>query len=503
MPSQSGTVLTMSLSSQTSGTSVRAGRVGRFDWLDRRQAAAPGPSRRWWSLLVVCLGVMMAFIDVSSTISALTAIQAGLHPSASTLVWITSAYALVVASLVMSAGTLADLIGRRRVFVGGAAVFAAASALAFAAPNAGLLITAQALMGAGGAAVLPSSLSIVSNSFTDPGERTTAISVWAAFSGIGLAAGPLLSGLLLDHFSWHAVFLINVVVGALAFILALLVVPESKHPSRRLDLRGMLLGTLVIASGTYAIIEGASAGYTAPQIIAMYIVSVLSLVVFVRLELRHPDPMLDLRLFRSRSFAVVMSLATTLMFGFVGISLITVLYLEEVRQLDALATGIRLMVMFGSYMIVTAVAARLVRRLGFTLMLAGGLALMGAGALALLAAGPFDGFGHMWPGLLVAGIGSGLIVAPSTAAAVNAVPALQAGMASAAVNMFRQLGSILGPAVLGTVVTTQFAHNLARGVGRAQAFTDAAHLGFLIAGIVLLVMAVPVALFLRHRNAAS
>jgi DHA2 family multidrug resistance protein-like MFS transporter len=492
----------MSLSSQSSATSVRA-RPGRFTWLDRHPDEPEPASRRWLSLLVVCLGVMMAFINVSSTISALTALQAGLHPSASTLVWITSAYALVVASLVMSAGTLADLIGRRRVFVGGAAVFAAASALAFASPSAGLLIAAEALMGVGGAAVLPSSLSIVSHSFTDPRERTSAIGVWAACSGLGLAAGPLLSGVLLNHFSWHAVFLINVVVGALAFILALLLVPESKHPSRRLDLRGMLLGTLVIASGTYAIIEGASAGYTAAQIIAMYIISALSLAVFVRLELRHPDPMLDLRLFRSRSFAVVMSLATTLMFGFVGISLITVLYLEEVRGLDALATGIRLMVMFGSYMVVTAVAARLVRRLGFTLMLAGGLVLMGAGALALLAAGPFDGFGLMWPGLLIAGTGSGLIVAPSTAAAVNAVPALQAGMASAAVNMFRQLGSVLGPAVLGTVVTTQFARNLGHGLGRAQAFTSAAHLGFLIAGIVLLAMAVPVALFVRHRNAAG
>src|SRR6201996_2455787 len=208
-----------------------------------RHAAPPAAGRRWWSLLVVCLGVMMAFINVTSTISALTAIQDDLHPDPSTLVWITSAYSLVVVSLVMSAGTLADLVGRRRVFIGGAAVFAAASALAFAAPGAGLLIAAQALMGVGGAAVLPSSLSIVSHGFTDPGERTTAISVWAAFSGIGLAAGPLLSGL--------------------------------------------LLGTIVIAAATYAIIEGASAGYTAGQIVAMYIVSAVALALFIRVETRH------------------------------------------------------------------------------------------------------------------------------------------------------------------------------------------------------------------------
>jgi DHA2 family multidrug resistance protein-like MFS transporter len=460
---------------------------------------------------------MMAFVNVSSTISALTAIQADLHPSPSTLVWITSAYSLVVVSLVMSTGTLADLIGRRRVFIGGAAAFAGASVLAFAAPNPGLLIAAQALMGVGGAAVLPSSLSIVSHSFTDPRERTSAISVWAACSGLGLAIGPLLTGLLINHFSWHAAYLINVVVGGLAIILAPLLVPESKHPSRRLDLLGVLLGTIVIAAATYAIIEGASAGYTAGQIIAMYIVSALSLALFIRVETRHADPMLDLRLFRSRSFATVMSLATAIMFGFVGVSLISVLYLEDVRHLDALATGVRLMVMFASYMAVTAIAARLLRRIGFTVMLTGGLLFMGAGALTLLAAGPFDGFGAMWPGLLLAGIGSGMLVAPSTAAAVNSVPTLQAGMASSAVNMFRQLGSVLGPAVLGTVVTTRFPRYLsARLAGdglagghepvaaaSAQAFTDAAHLGLLIAGIVLLVMAGPAALFVRHRNAAS
>lgn len=502
--------------------------------------AGPAPDRRrWWSLLVVCLGVMMAFVNVSSTISALTAIQADLRPSPSTLVWITSAYSLVVVSLVMSAGTLADLVGRRRVFTGGAAVFAAASVLAFASPNSGLLIAAQGLMGVGGAAVLPSSLSIVSHGFTDPHERTSAISIWAACSGLGLAVGPLLSGLLLNHFSWHSVYLINVVIGVLAVILAPPVVAESRHPSRRLDLPGVLLGTIVIASGTYAIIEGASAGYTAMLIIALYIVSALALAAFVRVETRQADPMLDLRLFRSRSFSTVMGLATGIMFGFVGIALISVLYMEDVRHLDALATGLRLMVMFVSYMAVTSVAARIVRRVGFTLMLTAGLLLMGAGALALLAAGPFDGFAAMWPGLLLAGIGSGLLVAPSTAASVNSVPPLQAGMASSAVNMFRQLGSVLGPAVLGTIVTTRFPRNLtsrlagagipqgtadriAAGATRgatvsglpgplartvatsaAEAFTDAAHLALIVGGIFLLAMTVPVAVFVRHRNATG
>jgi EmrB/QacA subfamily drug resistance transporter len=512
MPSQPDSVLAMSLHSQEAGRHQAStagpvtGHTPGYTAAHAAGSANTGPApdrRRWWSLLVVCLGVMMAFVNVSSTISALTSIQASLHPSSSTLVWITSAYSLAVVSVVMSAGTLADLIGRRRVFIGGAAVFAAASVLAFAAPDAGLLITAQALMGVGGAAVLPSSLSIVSHSFTDPHERTSAISTWAACSGLGLAIGPLLAGLLLRHFSWHPVYLVNVVIGVLAVALAPLAVTESRHPGRRLDPLGVLLGTVVIASGAYAIIEGASAGYTAGPIIGMYAVCAVSLAAFVVAETRHGDPMLDLRLFRRPSFAAVMGLATVIMFGFVGIALVSVLYMQDARHLDALGAGVRLMVMLASYMVVTALAARIVRRVGFTVMLSGGLVLMGAGALALLAAGPSDGFGAMWPGLLLAGVGSGLLVAPSTAAAVNSVPQRQAGMASAAVNMFRQLGSVLGPAVLGTIVTTRFPRNLAAGSPPARAFTDAAHLGLLVCGIVLLVAAVPAAVFVRHRNAAS
>jgi EmrB/QacA subfamily drug resistance transporter len=497
----------------------------------------PSAARRWAGVLSVCLGVMMAFVNITATVSALRAVQTDLHAAPSQLVWISSAYSLLVVSLVMSAGTLGDLVGRRRVFLIGALVFAVGSALAAAAPSTGPLIAAESLMGVGGAALLPTSLSIVSHTFPDPHERTTAISVWAAFSGIGLAVGPVVAGLLLGHFSWHAVFLTNVGLGVVVLVLVPLFAPESRHPSRRLDPAGVGFGTVSLAAGTYAIIEGASAGYTAPEIIAGYIVTAVALALFIRAELRHHDPMLDVRLFRNRSFAAVMAVTAATMFGFVGIALLSVLYLGNVRAASALATAVRLLVMFGTYVIVTAIAARLVRRVGFTVMLAGGLLAMGAGALALLATGPFTGFGAMWPGLLLAGIGSGLLVAPATAAAVNSVAPRQAGMASGTVNMFRQLGSVLGPSVLGTVVTTRFPRNLdgrlaARGVPApvrqqivegathgasasgvpaalrgtvtdsvARAFTDATHLGLLIGGIVLLAMTIPAVLFVRYRRA--
>ncbi|QFZ72392.1 MFS transporter [Streptomyces fagopyri] len=499
-------------------------------------AAVPN-GRRWWALLVLCLGVMMSFVNVSSTISALSPLQDALRLSASTTVWVSSAFSLALVSLVLSAGTLSDIIGRRRILLAGVALFTAGSVIAFLAGDAGLLIAAQALMGVGAAAVLPSSLAIVSHTFTDPHERTGAISVWASCAGLGLAVGPLVAGVLLDRVSWHAVFLTNVVIGVLALILTPLLVTESKHPTRRFDPAGVVLGTLAVASATYAIIEGGSTGYGAPVIIAAYVVFTVSLVAFVRVELRHDDPMLQLRLFKNASFATVMGISAVTMFGFVGISLLTVLHLERVAHDDALTTGVKLLPMFATYIVVSAFAGRLVRRIGIAAALVTGLVLMGAGALALLAAGPSSGYGAMWPGLFVAGAGSAVLVAPSTAAAVNSVPPLQAGMAAASVNMFRQLGSVLGPSVLGTLVTTRFpeylhdrlaasgvpadrvdgvvagiTHGGASGppaaqahaisVAVPQAFSEALHLGWLVAGIVLLAVVVPTAFLLRRPSAA-
>ncbi|MEU4194121.1 MFS transporter [Kribbella sp. NPDC026611] len=187
--------------------------------------------RRWAAVLALCLGVMMAFVNITATVSALAAIQTDLHTSPSQLVWISSAYSLLVVSVVMSAGTLGDLAGRRLVFTIGALVFAAGSAMAVAAGSTGVLIAAEAIMGLGGAAVLPTSLSIVSHNFTDPQVRTVAISVWAAFSGIGLAVGPVLAGVLLTHFSWHAVFVPNVILGVI--VLVATAVPTAVFVRRR------------------------------------------------------------------------------------------------------------------------------------------------------------------------------------------------------------------------------------------------------------------------------
>ncbi|MGW0038962.1 MFS transporter [Gordonia sp. NPDC003376] len=498
--------------------------------------SADAPHGRWWALAVVCIGTMMAFVNVSSTVGALATIQADLHATATAAVWITSAYSLVVASLVLCAGTLGDLIGRRRVFITGAATFAAGSALACLSAGTGLLITAQAVMGVGGAMLLPTGLAIVSHTFADPRQRTEAISIWAGSSGLGLAVGPLGAGLLLAHFSWHSVYLINVVLGAFALVGALALVGESKHPTRTLDPIGVILGTLTVAAVTFAVIEGGHRGYTDGLIVGAYLVFAGALALFVIHEWRHHDPMLDVRLFRSASFSAVQVTAAIAFLGFTGTALVMVLYLQHVQGLTALGASIRLLTMFGPFIVVSAIAGKLVQRTGFKVMLTAGLVVMGTGVLALTASPAGTGFSAIWPGLLLAGIGAGLLVAPTTAAAVISVPPAEAGMASAAVNMFRQVGNVLGASILGTIVTSAFASNLVddltaahlpgpvvdavstgaeRGETSAdalpsgivglvhdavqQAFTDASHTALTVGAIILLVTALPVAVFVRQR----
>ncbi|MEV5647448.1 MFS transporter [Nocardia sp. NPDC052254] len=499
----------------------------------------PASRGRWWTLAVVCIGPMMAFVNVSSTLGGLATIQADLHPSSSMAVWIASAYSLVVASLVLGSGTIGDLIGRRLIFATGAAVFAVGSAVACAAHDTAVLIAGQVVMGIGGAMILPTSLAIISHTFTDTRERTEAVSMWAGSSGLGLAIGPLGAGLLVGAFSWHSIYLINVVLGGLALLGACTVIEESRIRTRTLDLGGITLGTVAIAALTFAVIEGGSLGYTEGRILWAYAVLAVSLVAFIGYEARHSDPMLDVTLFRSGAFSAVMGTAAITLLAFTGTALVTVLYFQHVQEISVLAAAARLMVMFGPFILISAVAARIVHRIGFKTMLTLGLIVMAAGIFALLASPAGTGFARIWPGLLLAGIGSGMLIAPTTAAAVNSVAPDRAGMASAAVNMFRQVGNVLGASVLGTILTTRFAGNLgdelaaadlprpvvvgvvssaAQGehpaalppalagpVGNAvrHAFTDAAHLALSVAAIALLITTIPVAIFVRQDPAAA
>ena len=421
----------------------------------------PASARTALTLVAMCLGAAMTFLEVTASISGLSAVQGALHVSAANAVWIPSAYTLLVASLILTAGTLGNRYGRKLMFGLGIVVLALGSVVVASSSGIALVIVGQAIAGVGGALILPNSVALLGVAYPDPHQRTEAITIWAASSGIGLAAGPLIAGGLLNHFSWHAVFLANPVLAVVALALTVAVVTESRPTAAaRLDLPGVLLGTLTIAGLVYGLIEGGHQGYGSAGVLGVFAVVVIAAVLFVVVELGSAAPMLDVRLFRSLSFSSVMVVAAVSLFGFTGVSLLEVLFFQRVQQLSALDVGWRLLALFVPYIVVAGLSGRLIRRVGFRLPLAGGLIAGGVAVLALVSQQPDTGFGGVWWLFALFGIASGFIVAPSTAAAMVSVGPAHAGMASGAVNTARQVGTVLGTSILGTILTSQIASHL-------------------------------------------
>ncbi|MEU4235900.1 MFS transporter [Actinoplanes sp. NPDC026619] len=397
------------------------------------------------TVLVMCFGAMMTFLQITTSAAALSAIQDDLLVGPATLVWIPSSYTLPVATFVLTAATLGNRFGRRRLFVAGVVVMMAGSLLLIAGGSLAAAIAGQFVAGVGGALILPNSLAILGDAFPDPHRRTEVITLWAASSGIGLAIGPVVAGALLEITSWHAVFLPTAALGAVTVAGARLWVPESRGPAARLDLPGVVLGTIAVAAPVYAAIEG-------DHLLAAVPVTILAVAGFIVVERRSPAPMLDLRLFRSASFAGVLVVAAIAMFGFTGVAIIEALFFERAQGLSALHMGYRLLVLFGVYIAAAGLAGPLVRHAGFKAPMAAGLVVAAGGCLGLMTQHAGTGFGSAWAYFAVLGAGCGLVVSPSTAAALAGVPAAQVGAASGIVNTIRQLGSVLGSALLGALL---------------------------------------------------
>ncbi|MGI5525257.1 MFS transporter [Micromonospora sp. CA-259024] len=412
------------------------------------------------TLIAMCLGAMITFLQITATVSALTTIQRDLRVDPTTLIWIPSAYTLVVASVVLSAATLGNRYGRKRMFGAGVSAMIVGGVVVASAPTVGWVIAGQLVAGLGGALILPNSLAILGATFTDPHRRTEVITAWSAASGIGLAVGPLIAGTLLRHYQWHSVYLSTVVLGVATLVIAAIGVTESRPSAARLDVPGLLLGTIAIAAAVYAMIQGGRDGYTSPVMTAAWVVSALALVGFVLVELRATAPMLDVRLFRSASFSAVMVVAAVSLFGFTGVAILLVLFHERAQALSPLDTGWRMLVLFGTYVLVAFGAGRVIRRTGFKAPLTLGLVLGAVASFALAAQGPTASFGHRWPLFALFGAAGALVVAPATAAALASVAPAQAGMASGAVNAARQVGSVLGSSLLGTLLTTTMVTDL-------------------------------------------
>ncbi|MBD0690956.1 MFS transporter [Streptomyces sp. CBMA123] len=410
--------------------------------------------RPWLVLAICCMSLLMVSLDVTILNVALPAIRSDLHTSVSGLQWTVDAYTLVLASLLMLSGSTADRIGRRRVFRIGLVVFSAASLLCSLAPGLGWLIAARMLQAVGGSMLNPVAMSIISNTFTDSRQRARAIGIWGGVVGISMAAGPIIGGALVESAGWRAIFWINVPVGLAALFLTGRYVPESRAArARRVDPVGQLLVVVLLAGLTYAIIESPQRGWTSPVVLGCTAAAVAALLGLLRYEPRRPDPLIDLRFFRSAPFSGATVIAVAAFAGLGGFLFVSSLYLQDVRKLDPLHAGLFMLPMAVMALVAGPLSGRMVAARGpRTPLLLAGTALSASAVLQAVSYSEHLPTGLLVLAFLLFGIGFGLVNAPITNTAVSGMPRSQAGVAAAVASTSRQVGQSLGVAVIGALM---------------------------------------------------
>jgi EmrB/QacA subfamily drug resistance transporter len=410
-----------------------------------------GHPRRKQILLVLCLSLLVVVIDNTVLNTALPTLARVLHAGTSSLQWIMDAYTLCFAALLIPAGALGDRYGRRRSLLAGLTVFAAGSLAASMTSSAGVLILTRVVMGLGAAFVMPATLSIL-NAVFPPKERPQAIAAWSAVAGVGIVVGPTLGGLLLSHFWWGSVFLVNVPLVALAIFGVLRSVPETAEPGgHRLD----LVGTALIAGALFAlvdcIIEAPVRGWLAPVTGVEAAVAIGALAIFVWWELRVDNPLIDLGVFRSRAFSVAAGSVTVVFFALFGSLFVLTQYLQLVHGYSPLSAGVRALPFALAMGAVSPISTGLAKRLGIRVVLPAGMALMGLGLLDLSTAGVHTTYPPLALAVAIMGAGMGLLMAPASTTIMTAVPAHQAGAGSAVNDTIREVGGALGVAVVGSL----------------------------------------------------
>ena len=431
-------------------------RPGRID-ID---GSAPD-DRRWWALAVLCLSLVLIVLDNTVLNVALPTLVRELGASTTQLQWMVDAYVIVFAGLLLTAGALGDRYGRRRALQAGLVVFAVASALAALSGSTGQLIGARAVMGLGAAFVMPATLSIITNIFTDPVERARAIAIWAGMAGVGVALGPVVGGWLLEHFWWGSVFLINLPIVALALVAGRMLLPESRHDTgRRLDVVGATLSIAGIGALLFAIIEAPEHGWDDPTTLASFAVAAVVLVAFGWWEHRVEAPMLDIAFFRDPRFSAASGSIALVFFALFGSFFLFTQLLQFVLGYTALEAGLRLLPISLVLGAVSPLSARLVERLGTKVVVTTGL-LTVAGGLAMISTFTMgSSYGDLLGGMLVMAAGMGLTMAPATESIMGSLPPAQAGVGSAVNDTTRELGGALGVAVLGSLLASGYASTL-------------------------------------------
>jgi len=412
-------------------------------------------NKKWWTLAAVSFGLFMIMLDNTVVNVALPSIQRDLGVGLSELEWIVSGYALTFAALMLIGGKLADAYGRRRLFVVGIVVFTLASLLCGLSTTGHELIAARVLQGGGAALMSPATLSIIAATFP-PRQRGTAIGIWAGVSALALAIGPLIGGLLTEHASWNWIFFVNVPVGILGIVASFLLIDESRDPTHeRLDIPGLATSAIGLFALTYGLIEANEYGWGSPRIVGSFVLAVVSLASFVVLERRQRAPMLDLTLFRNRTYVganLVILLVALAMFG---VFFFVSLYMQNILGYSAVEAGAAFLPMTILIIIVAPIAGRLSDRLGSRGLMTAGMVLLSAQLLYFSQLGASATFWTLLPGLLLGGVGMSLTMTPSTAAATRAVPVDKAGVGSAVLNALRQVGGSLGIAVMGAIMASK------------------------------------------------
>src|SRR4051794_18087799 len=443
-------------------------------------------TRNTWTLVAVGLATFMTYLDNNIVNVAIPDIQQELGLTTAGIEWVVTGYILTFAGLLLAGGRLADAFGRRRLFLIGLAVFTVSSLLAGFAGGAAALIAARALQGIGAALVTPTTLAIISATFTDPRERNAAVGIWGGVGALALAVGPLLGGLLTQHVSWEWIFWINVPMGIGTMALGAWSITESREPvARRLDLTGLALSTASLFALTWALIEGHDRGWTSAGILGAFGFAAAAALVFVLVERRVAQPMVDMSLFARREFSGGIVAVMLWAFGLFGIYFFTSIYLQGVLGFSPTKAGAAFvpmaLLMAGSAIVSDRVAARFgaYRSTGFGMLAMG----LGIGSTALL--GTDASFLSLMPSFAVIGLGGGMTI-PLTATVLSAMPTSQAGVASAVFNASREVAGLLGITVIGAVLTSRQGAALAAGHSPADAYLSGFHAGLYLAAALVI-----------------
>jgi EmrB/QacA subfamily drug resistance transporter len=438
----------------------------------------PAVDRKWWTLITVSIGTFMLLLDITIVNVALPRIQAGLHSSFTDLQWVIDAYALTLAALLLTAGSLADMLGRRRIFAIGLVVFSASSLLCGLAQSPLMLNLSRGVQGIGGAMMFATSLALLGHTYRDR-DRGVAFGVWGAVTGAAVSIGPIVGGGLTQGLSWRWIFLVNVPIGVVALALTMSKLEESRaEGGARLDIPGFVAFTAALGTLVFGLIESSLDGWGSGVVEGCLAASVVLIALFVLIERRSRMPMLDLALFRTPAFAGASIVAFAVSASIFSMFLYLTLYLQDVLDLSPLEAGLRFLALSGTVLISAAIAGRLTTVVPVRLLMGIGLLLSGLSLMLMRGLTVSSHWTHLLAGFLIGGVGVGLINPPLASTAIAVVPPRQAGMASGINGTFRQVGIATGIAALGSIFTSEIRTHVSAALravhqGGANALTTA------------------------------